>query len=337
MKVLLIGGTGTISQAVAQSAAQAGFSVTVLNRGNHPELLPETVTALCVDYRDEDELSQILKGKSFDIIVDFLVFQPEQARRAVRLFTGRCAQYVFVSSASVYQKPVRTLPISEGTPLGNPYWQYARDKIACEEVFLQAWRDARFPVTIVRPSHTYGPRAVPVSVHGKQTSWQVCKRMLEEKPVIVHGDGLTLWTLTWNEDFAQGLCGLLGNPLAVGEAIHITSDEAVSWNTVYECIARALGVTPHLVHIPSEFLSAFDPGLLGTLLGDKANCAVFDNSKIKRLCPGFCAPTRFFEGASRCVQTILADPGLQKEDPAFDGWCDRVIEAHFAGLRYPQK
>lgn len=333
MKVLLVGGTGIISTAVASLALKQGAEVTLLTRGNHSELAPRGTQLLRADISDPEAVGPLLDGKEFDAVADFTVKTPDQAERDLALFAGKTRQFLFISSASAYQKPPASYPITESTPLRNPYWRYSREKIACEEMFSAAYRSAGFPVTTVRPSHTYSERSVPVSVHGRKGSWQVLRRMLDGKPVIVHGDGLTLWTFTHADDFAQGFCGLLGNPHALGETVHITSDEAITWNDAYEAIGRALGVKPNLVHIPSDFLAAFDPELLGNLLGDKAYCGIFDNSKIKRLVPGFCAKIRFADGVRRSVEYFLSHPELQIPDPEFDAWCDRVIAAHFAGIK----
>ncbi|MCI1965630.1 MAG: SDR family oxidoreductase [Oscillospiraceae bacterium] len=333
MKVLFIGGTGTISASCAALAAQRGAKVTLLTRGSHPELAPAGAELLKADISNEKETAQLLSGRTFDAVADFTVMTPEQAARDLSLFHEKTAQFLFISSASAYQKPPARYPITESTPLCNPFWRYSRNKIACEELFTAAYRSDGFPVTIIRPSHTYCDRQIPLAVHGEKGSWQVLRRMLDGKPVIVHGDGLTLWTLTHADDFAKAFCGLLGNPHALGEAVHITSDEAVTWNDAYEAIGRALGVKPNLVHIPSDFLAAFNPELLGTLLGDKAYCAVFDNTKIKRLVPGFHADIRFADGARRGVEYTLSHPEMQVPDPKFDAWCDKVIAAHFAGMK----
>ena len=234
---------------------------------------------------------------------------------------------MYISSASAYQKPVANYLISEGTPLVNPYWQYSRDKIACEDFLMEKHRTEGFPVTIIRPSHTYDERKLPTGVHGAIGSWQVARRLLAGKPVIVQGDGNTLWTLTHNSDFAKGFVGLMANPHALGNAFHITSDESLTWNQVYECIARALGVECKLYHVASDFLAAVGGkyDLNGGLHGDKACTVVFDNSKLKRAVPDFVATVRFDEGIRRTVEHILAHPELQLEDPEFDAWCDRVI------------
>lgn len=325
MKALFIGGTGTISGAISELALQRGVELTLLTRSGKG---PEGAELLTCDINDADRAATLLKERSFDVVADFVAFRPEQVERDIQLFQGRTEQYIYISSASAYQKPLRHPIITESTPLCNPYWQYSRDKIACENLLMAAYRAEAFPVTIVRPSHTYGNYSVPVSIHGKNGSWQVLARMLEGKPVIVHGDGLSLWTFTHNTDFAKGFYGLMGNPHAIGEAIHITSDETLTWNAAFAAIGRALGVEPILQHISSDLLSAFRPELLGTLLGDKANSVVFDNSKLKRLVPDFCATVRFDEGVRRTVEYVLTHPECQKPDPEFDAWCDRVVKAY---------
>lgn len=331
MKVLFLGGTGTISSACAALAQELGWQVALMNRGSRPA--PEGMELIQADCSDPDAMKAALEGREFDVVADFIAFTPLHIQRDLELFRGRCGQYIFISSASAYQKPASHYKITESTPLCNPYWQYSRDKIACEEMLMEAYRGFGFPVTIVRPSHTYCERSIPVALHGKNGSWQVIRRMQEGKPVIVHGDGLSLWTFTFHTDFAKAFCGLMGNPHALGEAVHITSDETLTWNQAYEIIGRTIGVKPNLVHISSDFLAAFNPELLGSLLGDKANSVVFDNSKIKRLVPGFCAQVRYDQGVARCWEYLQAHRELQKEDPSFDAWCDRVIAAHFAGLR----
>ena len=326
----MIGGTGTISSAITRQLAASGHDLWLLNRGHRKDEVPTGVRQIIADVDDTDEVLRQIGDAQFDAVCEFIGFLPSQVERDIRLFKGRTRQYVYISSASAYNKPAANHVITEGTTLANPYWEYSRNKIACEELLLKVYREEGFPVTIVRPSHTYCERAVPVSVHGLKGSWQVLKRMQEGKPVIVHGDGSSLWTLTWNEDFASGFIGLLGNPKAIGEAFQIMSDEQLTWNQIYECVARALHVTPRLYHVSSDFLAATSPkawDFTGNLLGDKAVTVVFDCSKLKRVVPGFQAVTRFDEGVRRCVDHILAHPELQVEDPDFDAWCDRVIEA----------
>ena len=332
MKALFIGGTGTISEAVTRLSVRNGVELTLLNRGSHPEFAVDGVEQITADINDEDAVKEILSDRKFDVVADFVAFVPEHVERDIRLFSGKTGQYIFISSASAYQKPLANYLITESTPLCNPYWRYSRDKIACENILTAAYRATGFPITIIRPSHTYGEKNIPVSIHGKKGSYQVIDRILNGKPVIVHGDGLSLWTFTHNSDFARGFLGLMDNPHAIGEAVHITSDETITWNSALASIGKALGVTPNLVHIPSEFLSAFNPDLLGNLLGDKANSVVFDNSKIKKLVPGFCASVRFDQGVKRSVDYVMSHPELQVLDPDFDAWCDRVIAAYCSGM-----
>lgn len=329
MKILMIGGTGTISSAITRQLAQGGHDLWLLNRGTRSKEVPAGVKQVICDVNDEEEVKKLLGTETFDAVCEFIGFLPSQVERDIRLFNGRTRQYVYISSASAYNKPARNHVITEGTTLANPYWQYSRDKITCEELLMKAYRETGFPATIVRPSHTYCERGVPLSVHGLKGSWQVLKRMMEGKPVLVHGDGSSLWTLTWNEDFAKGFIGLLGNPKAIGEAFQITSDESLTWNQIYQCVAQALGVECRLYHVSSYFLAQVAPkeyDFTGNLLGDKAVTVVFDCTKLKRAVPGFCATTRFDEGVRRCIDHILSHPELQVEDPEFDAWCDRVID-----------
>ena len=330
MKILMIGGTGTISSAITRQLAAGGHELWLINRGNRSDELPEGVRLVTGDINEHtDEVVAKLGDETFDAVCEFIGFLPEQVARDITIFSGRTRQYVFISSASAYNKPVRQYVISEGTSLANPHWEYSRNKIACEELLMKAYRENGFPATIVRPSHTYCERGVPVSVHGPKGSWQVLKRMMEGKPVIVHGDGSSLWTLTWNEDFARGFIGLLGNPTTIGEAFQIMSDESLTWNQIYLSVADALGVTFKPYHISSDFLAAIAPAAYdfeGNLLGDKAATVVFDCSKLKRAVPGFCATTRFDQGVRKAVAYLKEHPEAQIEDPEFDAWCDRVIE-----------
>jgi nucleoside-diphosphate-sugar epimerase len=330
MKILIIGGTGTISSAITRQLAESGHELWLLNRGSRKNEVPAGVRQIICDINDEAEVIRQIGDQMFDAVCEFIGFLPSQVERDIRLFNGRTRQYVYISSASAYNKPASNHVITEGTTLANPYWEYSRNKIACEELLMKTYREEGFPVTIVRPSHTYCERGVPVSVHGLKGSWQVLKRMMEGKPVLVQGDGSSLWTLTWNEDFARGFIGLLGNPKAIGEAFQIMSDEQLTWNQIYQSVANALGVTFKPYYASSEFLAAVSPkayDFTGNLLGDKSVTVVFDCTKLKRAVPGFCATTRFDEGVRRCVAYLQSHPELQEEDPEFDAWCDRVIEA----------
>ncbi|HEX2946945.1 MAG TPA: SDR family oxidoreductase [Clostridia bacterium] len=322
MKALFIGGTGIISTAITELFARMGGELYLLNRGNRNDRVPENVRVIKGDISDEKAVAALISDMKFDVVADFIAFTADQAERDYRLFNGKTKQYIFISSASAYQKPPLSYPVTESTPLVNPYWQYSRNKIACEEYLMKQHRENGFPVTIVRPSHTYDDRYLPLE------SWQAAKRMLEGKRVIIHGDGTTLWTLTHNSDFAKGFVGLMGNVHAIGDAIHITSDERLTWNQIYEIIADALGVELKAVHVPSEFIAACSLNdQLGTLIGDKANNAIFDNTKLKRLVPEFAATTRFDQGIRKTIANILNHPELQKSDPAYDDWCDRMIAA----------
>ena len=329
MKILLIGGTGTISMAITRLLAERGEEVYILNRGNRNNDLPKNVKVISCDISDEKKTAETLGDMTFDCVGEFIGFVPEQVERDVRLFSGKTKQYIYISSASAYQKPLGDYRITESTPLSNPHWQYSRDKIACEEYLMKQYREKGFPVTIVRPSHTYDERSVPLGVHGDNGSWQVLKRMIEGKPVIIHGDGSSLWTITHNSDFAKGYTGLIGNIHAIGQAFHITSDESVTWDQIYSIIADSLGVKLNARHISSEFLDSIGPyDFEGTLTGDKANTVVFDNSKLKRAVPDFTATVRADQGIRNTVEHVLAHKECQKDDPEFDSWCDRVIKAY---------
>lgn len=331
MRALLIGGTGTISSAVSRLLVETGWETTLLNRGLRRDRVPEGARLLVGDMADESAVRGLLEGRRFDVVVQFIAYLPDQVERDARLFSGRCGQYVFISSASAYQKPPASPFITEGTPLANPFWAYSRNKIACEDVLLRHFREDGFPVTLVRPSHTYGDRGVPLGVHGREGTWQELVRIREGRPVLVHGDGTSLWTLTHNTDFARGLAGLLGNPRAIGEAVHITSDESLSWNQIYRIVGAALGREPDLVHVASETLVALDPSLEGPLLGDKSHSVIFDNTKVKALVPGFEAVVRFDRGVRRTLDWVLSHPEVQRIDPDWEAFEDRVIREALAG------
>lgn len=333
--VLFIGGTGTISSGVVSRLVQQGnWDVWLLNRGTHASLFEGAVHQLTADITDSEAVKKVLGSREFDVVCEFVGFTAEQVQRDYELFKGRTGQYIFTSSASAYHKPQADWHITEGTTLANPYWQYSRDKIACEEFLMSKYREEGFPVTIVRPSHTYCERAIPVAIHGKNGSWPVICRMLAGKPVIVHGDGSSLWTLTYNADFAIGYTALLCNEQAIGEAFTITGDESLTWDQIYDTIGRALGVKPKLYHVASDFLAhaggAAGYNLRGALLGDKAASVVFDNSKIKRLAPDMGTHVPFHEGVRICLDFIRKHPEYQTKDPEFDAWCDEVVQAQEA-------
>ena len=329
-EALFIGGTGTISMAITRSLAKnEGWHLTLLNRGNRKADIPDGVDVINVDINDEEAAAKVLDGKSFDTVCDFIGFVPSQLERDYRLFKGKVKQFMYISSASAYGKPVADYRITEGTALANPYWEYSRNKIACEDFLMKKFREEGFPVTIIRPSHTYDERSLPMGVHGSKGSFQVIKRMMEGKPVIVHGDGTSLWTMTFNEDFAKGFIGLMGNPHTIGEAFQITNDESLTWNQIFKTIADALNVEYKPYYVSSHFLAKVGRkyDLEGGLIGDKANSVVFDNTKLKKAVPGFAPSIRFEEGVRRCLDYILSHPECQVEDPEFDEWCDNIIEA----------
>jgi len=333
MKALLIGGTGTISAGIVKRlATQTDWEVWLLNRGSRNGAVPEGVHRITADINDEAAVLEKIGDMHFDAVGDFIGFTRDQVERDFRLFQGRTNQYIYISSASAYHKPSADFRITEGTSLANPYWEYSRNKIACEEYLMEKYRTEGFPVTIVRPSHTYDERHIPLGVHGKHGAWQVVKRMMEGKPVIIHGDGTSLWTLTFNSDFAIGYTALMGNRHAIGEAFQITGDETLTWNQIYETIADALGVPLRAVHVSSEFLAAagrqYGYDFEGSLIGDKAASVVFDNTKLKRIAPDMQTNIPFSAGIRIALDYTLSHPEeCQMEDPEFDAWCDRVIMA----------
>ncbi len=334
MKVLFIGGTGTISMAISRLLLSQGHTLYLLNRGNRNTGLSGNLSELKADINDEAAVSDLIRDLDFDVVADFIAFVPEQLKRDYRLFGGKTRQFIYISSASAYQKPLSDYRVSEGTPLANPYWEYSRNKIAGEDYLMRLYREEGFPVTIIRPSHTYDERSVPLGVHGKNGSYSVIQRMREGRPVIIHGDGTSLWTLTHNSDFARAFVGLMGNVHAIGEAVQITSDESLTWNQIYGIIADSLGVKLNAIHVSSEFLDACgDYDFAGSLLGDKANTVVFDNNKLKRLVPGFTATVRADQGIRDTIAYVLSHPECQRQDPEFDSWCDRMINALDAAKR----
>ncbi len=323
MKVLFIGGTGIISSACSQLAIQSGLDLYLLNRGQSARPTPVGATVLHGDIRNQESARAALGNHDFDAVVNWIAFTPDQVEPDLDLFRGRTGQYVFISSASAYQTPAAALPITESTILDNPFWQYSRNKIACEERLVKAYRDEKFPITIVRPSHTYDRTLLPMD-----GGYTVVDRMLKGKKVIVHGDGSSLWTLTHHADFAKGFVGLLGNSRAIGEAIHITNDEWLSWNQIFEMVAHAFGTTPKIVHVPSDLLAAYDPNWGAGLLGDKAHSSLFDNSKIKRLVPGYMAMIPYSRGVEEVAAWYKGDPARQKVNEKFDQLCDRIISSY---------
>ncbi|MDR1808324.1 MAG: NAD-dependent epimerase/dehydratase family protein [Propionibacteriaceae bacterium] len=320
-RILYLGGTGTISSACVRQSLAAGWDVAVLNRGrNQLRPLPDAVEPIHADLADDAGLAAALAGRSFDAVADFCSFTPDRLRRNVDLLRGRTGQYIFISSASAYQKPVAQLPITESTPLSNPYWQYSRDKIAGEDLLTQLYRDEGFPMTIVRPSHTYDECMVPVE--GDTT---VLARLLAGKPVVVHGDGTSLWVLTYNTDFAYQFQGLVGRPQAIGQAFHITGDEVLTWNGIVAELGRALGVEPVIVHVASETIARVIPDRGPSLLGDKAHSVMFDNAKVRTLAPGFAQQVPFAEGARRIAAWHRAHPAAVTVDASLDAAFDTLV------------
>lgn len=322
LRVLFIGGTGIISSGCAPQAVEAGFDLTLLNRGQSFRPIPDGAKVQIADYHDRGSVEAALAGQTFDVVVNWIAFTPDQVQRDIEMFRGRVGQYVFISSASAYQKPPRSLPITESTPLENPFWEYSRNKIACEQVLMDAYFREAFPVTVVRPSHTYDRTLLPF--RGGYT-W--LNRILNRQPVVVPGDGTSLWVLTHHRDFAKGFTGLLGNPHAVGEAVHITSDELLSWNQIAGMLASAAGVEAKLVHVTSEVIAKFDRDWGDSVLGDKSHSVIFDNSKIKRLVPGFQAEIPFHQGAREIVEWYQADPARQQINQAFNQILNEIIAA----------
>ncbi len=326
MRVLFIGGTGNISIAVTRLLAEQGLDLTVLNRGRSDVSLPDGVRRIRADIRDRSSLAEALRGEQFDVVVDWIAYSPQHVETDIELFRDSISQYVFISSATVYRKPSPRFPLVEEAPLGNDNWHYAREKIACEELLRHARDLADFPVTIVRPSHTYGETRIPTAVDGED--YTIVDRLLRGKKTIVPGDGNTLWTMTHSTDFARAFAGILGNGEAVGESYHITSDEVLTWNQITDTIAIAAGLEPAVVHIPSDFINAIDPELGVTLLYDKAHSLVFDNSKIKRLVPDFRATVAFAEGIAQSLAWFQADAARRVIDEKRNALLDRIIASY---------
>ena len=328
MRILFVGGTGIISSASAlRLAREPGVKLSFLLRGKSTRPVPEGVEVLGGDIRDPASARAALGQREFDVVVDWVAFTTAHVQADVELFAGRTAQYVFISSASAYQTPPSRLPVTESTPLKNPHWAYSRDKIACEELLLRAYREQDFPATIVRPSHTYDCRSLPV--HGGYT---VIDRMRRGKPVVVHGDGASLWVLTHHDDFARGFNGLLGNPHVLGEAFHITSDELLTWNQIHDLLAAAAGVEAKHCHVPSTTIASYDADWGDSLLGDKTHSMIFDNSKIKRVVPGFSAAIPYAQGARETLAWYDAEPARRQVDAATDALMDRLVQAQSRAL-----
>jgi nucleoside-diphosphate-sugar epimerase len=330
MKALFIGGTGLISSACSELAVRRGLELYILNRSQSKKYpVPEGAHLLSGDvHGDPASLARLLDGQRFDAVVDWIAYTPDDIERDIRLFSGKTSQFVFISSASAYQKPPKHYVITEETPLENPFWEYSRNKIACEERLMREYRQRGFPVTIVRPSLTYGPSQISLCEGSWQHPWTVIDRMKRGRKIIVPGDGTSLWVLTWNGDFARGFLGLLGRAQATGQAYHITSDEVLTWNQIYGEVGQALGLDLKIVHVPSDLIAAYDPDATGSLIGDKANSAVFDNRKIKELVPEFACTVPWAEGVRRAIAWHEADPARCTVDEAANQRWDTILAAY---------
>ncbi|TDW95012.1 MULTISPECIES: NAD-dependent epimerase/dehydratase family protein [Kribbella] len=320
VRVLFLGGTGIISSACSWQAVEAGLDLTVVNRGKtSTRPLPPEARVLTADVDDASAFAEVA-GQDFDVVVDWLAFTPDQVRARTDALRGRVGQYVFISSASAYQTPPARLPITESTPLRNPFWQYSRNKIACEDLLTALYRDEGYPVTIVRPSHTYDRTLVPFD-----GGWTIVERMRRGQPVVVHGDGSSLWTLTHHRDFARGLVPLLGHPRTLGEAFQITSDDVLTWDQIAQTLASAAGTSAQIVHVPSDAIAAAHPAWGAGLLGDKTHSAVFDNTKLRRVVPDFVATIPFESGAREIISWYDEDPARRRIDPSIDEAMNTLI------------
>lgn len=324
MKILFIGGTGNISMASSIRAIEKGMDLYLLTRGNSLEA-PKGAHVIKSDINDVKNVRKLLEDHYFDVVVNWIAFQPEDIKRDYELFKDRTDQYVFISSASCYQKPPSHPVITESTPLINPFWSYSRNKIACEDELLTLCRSVGFPITIVRPSLTY-ETVIPVPIGG-WTDYTIIDRIKKGKKIIIHGDGTSLWTITHSRDFATGLVGLLGHQQAIGQSFHITSDELLTWNQIYDAVALAAGRPAEKIYIPSDYLGKFSPDLKGSLLGDKAVSTIFDNSKIKRFVPEFQANIRFKEGIKKTVSWFEDDKDRMIMNPVENEFMDTIIRS----------
>ncbi len=336
MRILFIGGTGIISTACTKLAIARGLDLTILNRGQRPPIAGARVAA--ADANDPAATRRALGDGPWDAVVDFISYAPADLEARLAVFRGRTRQFVFISSASAYQKPVTSYLVTESTPLANPFWEYSRNKIACEERLMRALREENFPVTIVRPSFTYGETVIPLPMNSWPFPYTAVDRLRRGAPVIIPGDGTSLWTLTSNDDFAPALLGLLGHQGAIGHPFHITSDEVLNWNQIHDAVAEAAGVAqPKFIHIASDFIAACLPHAEGELQGDKSNSIVCDNTKIKRFVPGFAATTRFRDGIKRSIAWYDADPKRRVIDREADASYDKLIAAYERGLAAARK
>ncbi|MEN6316764.1 MAG: SDR family oxidoreductase [Clostridiaceae bacterium] len=332
MKVLFIGGTGVISSAVSALAVEKGIELYLLNRGTRNNFVPKGAMILKGDIRDADSVAATVRPHRFDAVADWISFVPEHVENDIKLFSGITRQFIFISTASAYQRPVRHYMIDESTPLDNPFWQYSRDKIACEERLMKEYRENGFPVTIVRPSYTYNKTTIPFLFNSREHRWTIVDRMKKGKKIIVPGDGTSLFTVTHNSDFAKGFVGLVGNYQSIGHAFHITSDEVLTWDQIAHAIGAAAGVEPDIIHVSSDFICKVAPEYTGGLLGDKTVSIVFDNSKIKRFVPDFRATMPFSEGIRQSISWYESDPRLCTTDQGFNELSDRIIKGWEKGI-----
>lgn len=337
MKILFIGGTGTISSSVTALAVEIGMELHLLNRGNNNESVPQGVNVIKGDIRDTESVKRALQDEKFDAVVDWIAYTPEHVESDINLFSGRTRQYIFISSTSAYQKPPVHYLTDESTPLHNPYWQYSRDKIACEERLMSEYRQNGFPLTIVRPSYTYDKTSIPFLFNSRIYRWTLVDRMLRGRKIIVPGDGTSLFPLTHSTDFAKGFTGLLGNIHSIGHSFHITSDEVLTWDQVAYSIGHAAGAKPEILHVPSDFICKLSPEHTGGLLGDKSVSTVFDNSKIKRFVPDFKATVPFSEGIKHSINWYLKNPEKCKTDDSFNNLSEKIIRAWEKALEIAEK
>ncbi len=327
MKVLFVGGTGLISTAVTNIAAKKAIDLTVLNRGNKNQGLPSNVQTIVVDINDKEKVKEVLKDKFFDVVVEWIAFTKEDVVRDYELFKSHTKQYIFISSASAYQKPVQSVPITENTPLENPYWEYSRNKIACE-VYLQSLNDEAFKTTIVRPSHTYDDQSIVFQIKSWEHPYTVIDRMINDQPIVIPGDGNTLWTLTHHEDFAEGFIDLFMNPDAFNEAFTLTSTFTFTWNELANSFYKALDKTPKIIHIPIDFVVKYFPHLKAEIYGDNGYNAVFDNTKIKRVAPNYRSKIGYTDRVKKIVEFFQSDPSKQTIDTKFNETYDAMIKAY---------
>jgi nucleoside-diphosphate-sugar epimerase len=328
MKALFIGGTGCISSAVSRLAVEQGFDLYLLNRGNRNSFVPEGAKVVTGDISNVDWMKEYLRDQYFDIVIDFIVFEPEQAKRDIGLFAGKTSQYIFISTVATYQRPVGYYLVDESTPQCNPYWDYAINKISCEELYRKEYRENGFPLTIIRPSHTYSEANIPFVMNSFSKPWSLIDRLLKNKPIIVPGDGTSLWTLTHNSDIAKGIVGLMGNVQAIGQTFHITSDEVKTWDQYLQVMAQAVGVKPVIKHLSSEMICTIAPDLKPGLIGDQCNSFVVDNSKIKRFVPGYQATMPFERGIRKSIDYFKKHPELQRIDEEWNAKMDRMVAAY---------